>query len=161
MPGYPFETKMISYYAATYGQLIAHAIKNNSNTQSANFESGLVGANPYFNGAKFPTTLSGRMAYFEHFLIKIPARLRREFREIIVDYYRIVRTQGGKPKAKYFAEKSSDTAEFPRSFARLLWPSVREVVTMRDPRDLFASQVAFFKQYFGKSVGVDSLDLAP
>ena len=47
--------------------------------------------------------------------------------------------------ALYFAEKSNSLHSWPRDFARYAFGSVKELILLRDPRDLYCSHRHYFK----------------
>ena len=51
-----------------------------------------------------------------------------------------------KTQAIFFAEKNNNLDRRPRLFSRQLFPRMREIVLIRDPRDLLCSQIAYFRR---------------
>ena len=67
------------------------------------------------------------------------------FRNTINEYYLRLRLDQGKNTAVYFAEKANNLQDRSRNFPRHAFRDVREVVLVRDPRDLLCSQRQYFK----------------
>jgi Sulfotransferase domain len=51
-----------------------------------------------------------------------------------------------KPEAVLFAEKNNNLSGDVRLFARTLFPDLKEIVLIRDPRDLLCSQLSYFRR---------------
>lgn len=143
---FPYEIKLSAYYAAVYRTLVANEDRENSTDPEHMFD-GLnqyrVGHNPYNSPGFFriieqPEVLQ---TLFEH---EFPRKIAELFQNLILDYYDITRKDQKKPDASFFAEKG-DLEQDCRDCVRMLFGKVREIVMVRDPRDLLCSAKAFWK----------------
>ncbi len=143
---YPYEIKLISYYASAFRALASEADRERSTHPDHMFSAEnqyRIGHNPYNSTGLCGIVKDGaRMAAFHEEVV--PSAFARTFRELIDGYYDIIADDGGKADARFFAEKC-DIAEAAREGARMLYSPVREVVLVRDPRDLLCSAKAFWK----------------
>jgi hypothetical protein len=75
---------------------------------------------------------------------RVPTLLAEAFRNLLLEYYTLLKRDQDKPTARFFAGKCSlDDAA--RSGPRILFGTVREIVVVRAPRDLLYSAKAFWK----------------
>jgi hypothetical protein len=143
---YPFETKLISYYAAAFRALVANEDREHSTDPDRMFAAEnrkLVGHNPYNSPGQH--SFAKDRAPFERFFEQtVPEKLGALFRDLIFQYYELTKTDSGKARAAFFAEKGV-LDEAPRQAARLFFGDVREIVMVRDPRDLMCSAMSFWK----------------
>ena len=102
----------------------------------------LIGHNPY-NSPGHHGFARDRGAFERFFENTIPERLATVFRDLILEYYALVRSDGDKPAPLFFAEKSA-LDDAPRQAARRFFGEIREVVLVRDPRDLMCSAMSFW-----------------
>jgi len=149
----PYEVEMGSYYAYALRTLVAagdheRSLRTDDITAVANrFH---IGFNPYFESSfagvfKAPLTL-------ERFMTRrLPARLGRTFREIILDYYEEVAMDRGIEYPIYFAEKSLPERDSRLGF-RFMFPNIREIVLVRDLRDVVCSAASSNGQAFDRLV---------
>jgi len=79
----------------------------------------------------------------QFFSDQVPPIVGAAFRRIITAFYRELAESQRKSNARFFAEKC-DVFNTARDFARLLYPDMREIVLLRDPRDVFCSQRSFW-----------------
>jgi hypothetical protein len=138
--GRPYEVELGSYYAYALRTLLAagdheRSLRTDEITAIANrFH---IGFNPYFAPSfasvfKDPLTLERLMTK------RLPGRLGRTFREIILDYYEEVAIDQGVERPIYFAEKSLPERDSRLGF-RFMFPNLREIVLVRDLRDVVCS----------------------
>lgn len=143
---HPYEIKLISYYASAFRALVSEADRENSTHPDQMFTGPnryRIGHNPYFMSGLFGVIKNDeRMAHL--FERVIPSALARDFRDFIDRYYQLVSEDQGKADARFFAEKC-DIDEAAREGARMFYMPVREVVMVRDARDLLCSAKAFWK----------------
>ena len=71
---------------------------------------------------------------------------------MIGEYYLRVADDRRKGHAVFFAEKNNNLDRRTRMFARSLFPDLREVVLVRDPRDLLCSQLSYFHRAPGRAI---------
>ncbi|HEX4262152.1 MAG TPA: sulfotransferase [Acetobacteraceae bacterium] len=143
---YPYEVKLLAYYSAAFRTLVASADRRNSSEPGPMTRPRhrfFIGHNPFnapnlFNVASDPATLA---TFFDE---TVPARFAATFRELLLDYYGILQRDQGKAEACYFAEKTA-VDEVSRRGPGVFFPDVREVVLVRDPRDVLCSRKAFWK----------------
>ena len=144
--GYPYEIKQIAYYASVFRALTAAADRErsvNPDTMLAPELLHLAGANPFYMPGFFRLAKPG--ALMRHFYeSRVPARYAELFRSLILEFYEILRVSQDKPEAPFFCEKG-DIDDAARQGVRLFFPYVRELLVVRDPRDLLASAIAFWK----------------
>jgi hypothetical protein len=142
---YPYEIKLINYYASAYKVLVSHKYPGDGKEMdyvetARRFMT--VGGNPFNNPGKHRLGAGESLA--EIFEQDFPAQLGFLFRDTIVRYYRALSHTYRKPQARFFAEKSDIDADT-RIGARMLLGEVREIVMIRDPRDFMCSAKAFWK----------------
>ncbi len=141
----PYEVKLLSYYATAYRTLTAPADHARSmNPDSLMRDQFSVGFNP-FNNDTFNSVFRDKSRAEDFFKNFVQAEIRRSFANLIVEYYSRLADDQGKIAPFYFAEKSNDIAPWPRQFARVAFPRIKELVLFRDPRDLYCSRKAFFR----------------
>ena len=142
---YPYELKLGNYYSAAFSVLAADEDRVNSTDPDTMFDSKyrhMIGSNPFTRTGNHVGTMQTIARQF--FDERIPAVFAETFRNLILEYYTLLRQQQNKPNARYFAEKSS-LDEAARKGPRAFFGSVREIVMVRDPRDLLCSSKAFWK----------------
>jgi hypothetical protein len=141
----PFETRLLSYYANAHN-VLTHGADMVRSTHSDDLEGDgfHIGFNPYNGPDRDSAFLVPAIArdYTEHY---VPSRLDESFHDVITEYYCRLARDRGKPKARFFAEKNNNWQNLVRSFTRRAFGAVREIVTIRDPRDVLCSQMSFFK----------------
>jgi hypothetical protein len=150
---YPFEIRLAAYYSAAFRTLISNADRQNSTNPDTMFgqrNQYSIGFNPYnrpgfYSLAKNPQSLEH---FFEEF---VPTTLGRTFRELLLKYYTILQVDQDKLGARYFAEKG-DLDEAARQGPRIFFDTVREIVLVRDPRDLLCSFISFWKNTMNDAV---------
>ena len=150
---YPYELKLLSYYAAALKVLTAHMDRANSTTPDNLFDQVgryRIGHNP-FNGPGFHSLVADRDALARLFDERIPRVYARDFRLFIEEFYDLVRIDQNKREALYFAEKI-DLDEAARSGPRVMFGEVKEIAMLRDPRDFLCSAKAFWKLESGPAL---------
>jgi len=143
---YPFEVKQIAYYVAAFRALVADANRERSthpDTMLARDKSYNIGANPYNTTGLFDlgTTIQ-HMRTFWH--SRVPAEYATLYRALIQEFYATLASGQGKQAAQFFCEKG-DVEEAAVLGARLFFGALKEIVIVRDPRDLLCSSMAFWK----------------
>ncbi len=143
---YPYEVKLVNYYSAAFNVLAADEDRTNSTHPDTIFDESLrclIGSNPYTRLGNHGDGLTQAAA--QHFFkIRVPAILAETFCNLTLEYYNSLKQAQKKPFARYFAEKSS-LDEVARNGPRVLFGGVREILLIRDPRDLVCSAKAFWK----------------
>lgn len=139
----PYEIELGCYYAYALRTLVAegdHLKSLRTDTITATDNRYAIGFNPYFKAGhsdvfKNPAALEGFMAR------RLPARLGSAFRDIILDYYEEVAKDQGMTNPIYFAEKTLPELDSRRGI-RFMFPKVREIVLIRDMRDVVCSSTS-------------------
>jgi hypothetical protein len=142
----PFELRMLSYYATAYRVLTARADPMRStNPDDIDGDGLFVGFNPFFSD-DFEPAFSVKERFLSTFSGVIPDTLGKAFRRIIDEFYATLSKDQGKAGCRYFAEKANNTEPNVRQFARVAFGNVKELVLVRDPRDVYCSQMAYFRR---------------
>ncbi len=141
--GKPYEVEMGCYYAHALRTLAAAGDHTRSlrtdNITAAENRFG-IGFNPYLEFA-FSTGFRNPEA-FERFLTRrLPKRLSSAFSAIILDYYEEVAADKGVEHPIYFAEKSLPERDS-RLGIRFMFPGTREILLIRDLRDVVCSAIS-------------------
>ena len=143
---FPYEIKQIAYHAAAFRALVADADWERSTkpeTMLAPAMRSIIGSNPYKMSGLFG--LGGRRNALRGFYhAEMPTGYATLFRQFIVDFYATLASAQGKQSATYFCEKG-DLDEAAVLGARLFFDRVKDIVIVRDPRDLLCSAIAFWK----------------
>ena len=142
---YPFEVKLVAYYSAAFDVLVATQDRVNSTDPATMFGVGngaRIGHNPYNSPEKYQGPKRAKLSEF--FLRQVPDAYSALFHQLILKYYDVLRVEQKKHSARFFAEKG-ELDEVAREGARLFFGEVREIVVVRDPRDLLCSATAFWK----------------
>jgi Sulfotransferase family len=141
---YPFEIKLISYYARAYEIMVAGADREkSSNPDTIVADPYFIGFNPY-NRPGFYSIAKDRGMMEEFFETTVPQTFIATFGQLLSGYYGGLKADQGKSGARYFAEKINPDATA-RSGSRLLCGDARELLLIRDPRDILCSAKAFWK----------------
>ncbi len=140
----PFEIEMGSYYAYALRVLSAAGdpVRSLRADQITAAEHRFhLGFNPYFEQVLGPIVFKDptRLSHFIH--DRVPARMAAAFREVILDYYQEVADDQGIEHPLYFAEKSLPERDA-RLGIRFMFPNLREIVLVRDFRDIVCSSMA-------------------
>jgi hypothetical protein len=98
-----------------------------------------IGRNPY-NAAAF----AGHRALRAYWVDRLPRLLKDAFRETILAYYDAQRISLGRSDFQVFAEKTHTDPEL-RGGIHFLFPEAKEILLIRDPRDLLCSYSNFFQ----------------
>jgi hypothetical protein len=139
----PFEIELGCYYAYALRTLTAtgdhlKSLRTDNITASENRFS--IGFNPYFR-ARHREVFKNPAVLESYMKSRLPARLGSAFREIILDYYGEVARDQELEDPIYFAEKSLPEPDS-RLGIRFMFPKVREVVLIRDLRDVVCSSTS-------------------
>lgn len=133
----PYETEMGCYYAYALRALTAAAdhdrsLRPDGITDVAHqFH---LGFNPYLDVHTF-----GSLPALQQFMCRnLPGRMGEAFRGIILDYYQAVARAQARKHPLFFAEKTLPEPDS-RLGIRYLFPHLKEIVLVRDPRDVICS----------------------
>jgi hypothetical protein len=135
---YPYEFRTAKYWMHVLRVLSQPGDPEQRIGQPTNFheEKSQVGGNP-FHAAAF-TEYPGVEKFFKY---EYPQRILRFAQESTESFYCTVAKAQNQPKALYFAEK-----HLPDEYPPLIWqhyPEVRELILVRDFRDMASSALAF------------------
>jgi hypothetical protein len=139
----PFEIEMLCYYGFALRTLVApgdHLRSLRPDMITARENRFGIGFNPY----TYPLYREAfaQPSLFDRFCNEqLPSRLQPALRDIITDYYAAVAEDQGKRDATRFAEKCLPEPEA-RQGARYLFGAVKEIVLLRDLRDVLCSFVS-------------------
>ncbi len=141
----PYEVRLLSYYAAAYGVLTAPADTDRSTHPDCLEGDGFhIGFNP-FTGAQYAHAFQ-RQATLRRFNEEwAPTRLGAAVADTVRQYYRLLAIDKEKSAVRFFAEKNNNLHRPTRLFVRRVFTGMREVVIVRDPRDVLCSHVAYFE----------------
>ena len=140
----PYEVRLLSYYAAAFGVLTAAADTEHSTHPDRLEGDGFhIGFNP-FTGPQYAHAFRNRAPLEDFHRNWAPARLGAAFADTVREYYRRLAADRGKGAVPYFAEKNNNLHKPSRMFVRRVFPLVREIVIVRDPRDVLCSHMAYF-----------------
>ena len=140
---YPYEVKLLAYYASLYNILVSTKKTGGDDTifaEVAEVEM-KIGRNPW-NSPDIHHIVGGNQAE-RLFADSVPERIGALIRGIVADYYGIISVHKAKPTARFFAEKSS-LEENVRFGIRNIFGEIREIVLVRDPRDYLCSAKVFW-----------------
>lgn len=140
----PYELRLMAYYANAQ-RVLTHPGDTEHSTHHDKLpgDGYFIGFNPY-NGPLQTTafaTPAVAQAYADHF---VPGRVDGCFRDVIIEYYRLLALDKGKQQARYFAEKNHNLQRLVRHFADRAFGGVKEIITVRDPRDVMCSHLSWF-----------------
>jgi hypothetical protein len=141
----PYEVRLLAYYATAHGVLTGPADTARS-THPDRLEADRfhVGTNP-FSAPGYLAAFKNKASAYELFDHWGPDRLGESMGDIVREYYRRLAADQGKPGAAYFAEKNNNLSRTGRRFARRYFPGLREIVLVRDPRDVICSHMSWFR----------------
>ena len=161
----PYELRLLDYYASAHGVLTAPADYSRSlNPNRVGADPFHIGFNP-FTTAKYAASFKDEAPMRELLEQLAPEQLGQTMAEIIREFYRrLARDQGkpghtgdgadetGKAGVKYFAEKNINLHKQTRRFTRAMFPHIREIAIIRDPRDILCSHKAYYANRGEKSI---------
>jgi hypothetical protein len=143
---YPYEIKQIAYHAAAFRALVADADRTRSthpDTMLAPDMRHHIGGNPY-NAAGFYDLGTSGGQLRDYYQSVVPSGYASLYRTLILEFYASLASGQHKQSAPFFAEKG-DIDEAALQGARLFFDEVKEIIILRDPRDMLCSAIAFWK----------------
>jgi hypothetical protein len=145
---FPYEIKQVAYYSAAFRALVSDADwvrSTHPETMLDGANSRVIGANPY-NDQGFLDLVDqvDQRELRKFYDLGIPEGYALLFRKQILQFYAILANSQHKATAPFFCEKG-DINEPARQGVRLFFDTVKEIVLVRDPRDLLCSAIAFWK----------------
>jgi hypothetical protein len=142
----PFEVRLLSYWATVVRTLTGAADHERSTHPDKLEGNGFqIGSNPFSHRA-FRAVFRHRELEAEYFQQYASSVLSDTARTLVQEYYERIATDRQKPRPKFFAEKNNNLHRPTRLFARSLFPDLKEIVLVRDPRDLLCSQLSYFRR---------------
>lgn len=147
---YPLEVQISSYYAHCLDVLTAMPDRAAEQAIEERFrDDRLIGSNPVA-GARFEPAFSSDEIRSYFFQIGVPGELAASFRRLTSLYYACLAAEAGK-KPRYFAEKLHMSPPYHRRRVRALYgDDLKEIVIVRDLRDVYCSQLASHRNFIGK-----------
>ncbi len=140
----PFEVRLLSYYASVYKVLTSGADFERSMHPDNLLGDGFhVGFNP-FTEKQYALAFKDRESLQNYYRAFVPQRVAALARDLVGEYYSRLANDQGKPAARFFAEKNNNLHRPTRLFARAAFAELREIVLVRDPRDILCSHMAYF-----------------
>jgi hypothetical protein len=140
---YPFEMKLISYYAQALRVMTAPADhERSSHPDRLTTDRHFVGSNP-FSHEKYEKAFKNPDSFERFFTSTVSTQLAECFRNLVFRFYNSLAEDQGKNAPTFFAEKI-DTLDTTRSMARTLFPDIKEIVLVRDLRDTYCSFRSFW-----------------
>jgi hypothetical protein len=140
---YPFEMKLILYYAHALRVLTSPADhEHSSHPDRLTSDRYFVGSNP-FGHEKYEKAFKDKDRFERFFGSTVPTQIAACFRDLIFSFYDSLAADQGKKEPRFFAEKI-DTLDSTRSMARLIFPDIKEIVLVRDLRDAYCSFRSFW-----------------
>ncbi len=138
----PYEVELGCYYAYALRTLVAegdHVRSLSTDAITASENRFHLGFNPYFE-ASFSRVFKDPLTLRRYLTTRVPGRVGAAFREIILDYYEELARDQAIDHPIYFAEKSLPERDA-RLGIRFMFPNTREIVLVRDPRDVICSSM--------------------
>jgi hypothetical protein len=142
---YPFEVKPATYYARA-ARLLTQPGNHEGSASPTEFMRDPVrlGFNP-FNHWTFDAVFKDPQLKDHYFERAAKTALFESLRSVAMDYYRHLAADQSKFSARFFAEKCEVQGGIRESVLDL-FPSAREILLVRDPRDMLCSSVSYFKR---------------
>jgi hypothetical protein len=141
---YPFETKLATYYSDAYRVLVSGADRKRSTKPSTLRGSQYaIGFNPYNRPASYRSLTKTPGLMEEFYEDEVPKILLDTFSKLLMGHYGRLQQDQGKANARFFAEKAAP-AETVRFGSRLMCGETREILLLRDPRDILCSSQSFW-----------------
>jgi hypothetical protein len=143
---YPFEVRLISYWATAVKVLSAGPdYERSTHPDGLQGDGFKVGSNP-FSHSDYTDAFRTRNLESEYFATYVPNQLLDVARTAINEYYQRIKDDRQKHGAVLLAEKNNNLDRSTRTFARDLFSGMKEIVLVRDPRDLLCSHVSYFRR---------------
>jgi hypothetical protein len=140
----PYELRLISYYSAAFNVLTAPGdLEKSTHPDKLDGDGYHIGFNP-FQSAQYASAFRDRALLNGYYQEYAPARALDFVRDMVGEYYARLARDKAKPGARYFAEKGNNLHAPTRAFMRRAFGEVRELVILRDPRDVLCSHMAYF-----------------
>jgi hypothetical protein len=151
---YPYEIKQIAYHAAAFRALMADGDRERSTDPDTMLAPNMchsIGANPYNIPGLFDLGTNGECLR-DFWRSTLPARHASLYRGLIQEFYATLAAGQDKTAARFFCEKG-DIHETAVEGGRLFFDTIKEIVIVRDPRDLLCSMIAFWNLPVDEAIG--------
>jgi hypothetical protein len=140
----PYELRLISYHAAAYNVLTSPAdLEHSTHPDRLEGDGFHIGFNP-FHSPQYTQAFRSPGPVREYFDGFVQDQSAAYARGLIDEFYRRLAQDRGKTAVKFLAEKGNNLHKPTRLFARRAFGAVRELVIVRDPRDVLCSHMAYF-----------------
>jgi hypothetical protein len=140
---FPYEMKLLTYYAHAFEILTAAGNHQKSLDPTLIFNDTYhLGLNP-FNHVNFADTFPRPYMIHDFFEKQSAPIIADAFKAIVSRFYDHAGKSQSKHSAKYFAEKC-EVFNPTRDFTRAVYGKMREIILVRDPRDVFCSYRSFW-----------------
>jgi hypothetical protein len=128
-----YGVKLMAYYAHALDVLVTPRAERAHRFDDARDRA--LASNP-FDAPEYEHLFPQALLLHEIFQTRSKAKISAAFKDVVVEFYETLAVHEGKQKVAYFAEQC-DLFDTARSFARLAFSDVREIVLLRDPRDAY------------------------
>ena len=140
----PYELRQLSYYSVAFNVLTQAAdLEQSTHPDRLEGDGFHIGFNP-FHSQQYANAFRAAAPVRDYFDQYVPDRLAASMRDLVHTFYQRLAQDKTKLNARYFAEKGNNLHKPTRDFTRRLFGRVRELVILRDPRDVLCSHVAYF-----------------
>jgi hypothetical protein len=140
----PFEVRLLAYWSAVYRTLTGAAdFEKSTHPDRPEGDGFRIGSNPYAH-EEYARGFVKRTQPAEYFSQFVPHVAAEFVRTVIDEFYLRLRDDQGKQDATKFAEKCNSLYRPTRRISRLFYPNLKEIIIIRDPRDIFSSRLAYF-----------------
>jgi hypothetical protein len=140
----PYELRLISYHAAAWNVLTSPAdLERSTHPDHLEGDGFHIGFNP-FHSPQYAHAFRSAAPIRDYFDDFAPAQIAANAALLIREYYRRLADDRGKSGARFFAEKGNNLHKPTRQFTRHAFGHIREIVILRDPRDVLCSHMAYF-----------------
>jgi len=140
----PYELRLLSYFSVAQQVLTTSAdLEKSTHPDRLEGDGFHIGFNP-FNSQQYARAFQQPRIAQDFYDNRVPTRMAECLRDVINEHYRLLAADRGKPAVRYFAEKGNNVVRGPRIFTRRAFGRAREIVILRDPRDVLCSQMAYF-----------------
>ena len=139
----PYEVRQLAYTATVFEVLTAPADTRSTHPDRLEGDGFHIGSNP-FTGPQYADAFQGHAALAQFQDGWVPAQLGTALAGIVREYYRRMAIDHGRNAVRFFAEKNNNMHEPTRRFVRRMFPAMRELAIVRDPRDVLCSHKAYF-----------------
>ena len=141
-PSYPHELKLATYYANTFAVLTSRGDHETSLHPDRLHQDSQIGFNP-FNHPNYENVFSDTEAANYYFTKIVRNDYRSTTKRLVEGFYSAMAQDQAKTNARFFAEKC-DPVKKTRANVRAIFPGLREILLVRDLRDVYCSARSFW-----------------